>query len=102
MEMVVTGVLAGAVAGTFVTERHLVTHPDGHANHHGRHRRHGHDPCDAGTFTIGFVGTTDANRNVAGRSTTIRDSSNTANFRTNVEIVGGLAGITYSGGYHCH
>jgi hypothetical protein len=102
MEIVGTGVLAGTVSGTVVLERHLVIHPDGHANVNDYTVFTGATPCGAGTFTTQFVGTIDANGNLTGRVTTIRDDSNTANFHANLAVVGGPAGIAYSGGYHCH
>ena len=102
IEIVGTGVLAGTVSGTVVLERHLVIHPDGHANVNDFTVFTGATPCGAGTFTTQFVGTIDANGNLTGRVTTIRDSLNTANFHANLEVVGDAAVIAYAGGYHCH
>jgi hypothetical protein len=78
-----------------------VIHPDGHANVNDFTVFTGATPCGAGSFATRFIGTIDVNGNLTGRATTIRDNSNTANFHTNIEIVGNPAVIACTGGYHC-
>ena len=101
-ELVLTGTLTGTVTGTFVLHRHLVTHPSGNGNTRDVVVTTGSTPCGTGTFETRLAGVIEGGVFEA-HGTTIDASGNSANFRSNLDVVGPPGPtFTYSGTYHCH